>query len=243
VASLLLSLATVAVVWSTFRETGVAAGAVRVNIGSNPYPYLYEIANPRPSSDPVSDVLSNSESQATASRSRAATRSVTPIHPVRGFSAPITAPEAGSAPVAAAANNRRSVAASVPSAPVRSAALRQAPGGRSNQPTEDREEENEADIQKPYKIAYDSVDGNGTTMRREESKDDKGVVRGSYSYTDPFGIFRVVEYIADENGFRASIRTNEPGIAKTENGDPSGVIYEVDPPPPPRAAARSASAS
>ncbi|KAI1303601.1 Cuticle protein 16.8 [Halotydeus destructor] len=84
---------------------------------------------------------------------------------------------------------------------------------------------------KPYSMAFDSADGNGTTMRREETKDDKGTIRGSYSYTDPFGMFRVVEYIADENGFRASIRTNEPGVARTQNGDPAGIIYEVDPSP------------
>lgn len=41
----------------------------------------------------------------------------------------------------------------------------------------------------------------------------------------------MVEYIADENGFRASIRTNEPGIGKGDNGDPASVIYEIDPHP------------
>lgn len=51
------------------------------------------------------------------------------------------------------------------------------------------------------------------------------------SYTDPLGIFRVVEYIADQNGFRASIRTNEPGIGKSDNGDPASTIYEIDPAP------------
>lgn len=60
------------------------------------------------------------------------------------------------------------------------------------------------------------------------------------SYTDPFGTFRVVEYIADENGFRASIRTNEPGIGKADNGDPASVIYEID--PHPNAAAASGAA-
>jgi hypothetical protein len=103
----------------------------------------------------------------------------------------------------------------------------------------DEEREEEPIIHTPYQIAYDAVDNNGTQMRREETKDDKGVVRGSYSYTDPFGIYRVVEYIADENGFRASIRTNEPGVAKHEGGDPSGVIYEIDPPPPPREETRA----
>lgn len=65
------------------------------------------------------------------------------------------------------------------------------------------------------------------------------------SYTDPLGIFRVVEYIADENGFRASIRTNEPGVGKAPNGgsDPASVIYEIDPPSSHPGAVAAAAAS
>lgn len=81
---------------------------------------------------------------------------------------------------------------------------------------------------KPYSHSFGSSDGNGTTQSRQESKDENGVVTGSYSYADPNGIFRVVEYIADKDGFRASIRTNEPGVGKTELGDPSGVLYQID---------------
>ncbi len=34
---------------------------------------------------------------------------------------------------------------------------------------------------------------------------------GSYGYTDGHGIYRQVDYIADKSGFRAVIKTNEPG--------------------------------
>ena len=36
---------------------------------------------------------------------------------------------------------------------------------------------------------------------------------GSYGYTDGHGIYRQVDYVADKNGFRASIKTNEPGTS------------------------------
>lgn len=36
---------------------------------------------------------------------------------------------------------------------------------------------------------------------------------GSYGYTDSYGIYRQVDYIADKHGFRATIKTNEPGTA------------------------------
>lgn len=150
-----------------------------------------------------------------------------PVHPVRGFQAQPSETRARRAEFRAQPANSRVVSFGGNPSPAASAALTEP-------------EETTTEVPKPYKIQYDSVDANGTQMRREETKDDKGVVRGSYSYTDPLGIFRVVEYIADENGFRASIRTNEPGIGKADNGDPASVIYEIDPLPE---AARAASAA
>lgn len=38
-------------------------------------------------------------------------------------------------------------------------------------------------------------------------------ITGSYGYTDSYGIYRQVDYVADKNGFRATIKTNEPGTA------------------------------
>ena len=44
-------------------------------------------------------------------------------------------------------------------------------------------------------------------------------IAGSYGYTDPYGIYRFVEYVADKHGFRASIKTNEPGTASQNPAD------------------------
>lgn len=46
---------------------------------------------------------------------------------------------------------------------------------------------------------------------------------GSYTVQGEDGLGRVVDYIADENGFRATIRTNEPGTA---NQNPADVVIE-----------------
>lgn len=47
-------------------------------------------------------------------------------------------------------------------------------------------------------------------------------MRGSYGFTDENGIRREVHYVADHNGFRAEIKTNEPG---TISGNSAGVNY------------------
>jgi hypothetical protein len=52
------------------------------------------------------------------------------------------------------------------------------------------------------------------------SGDSYGNKKGSYGYTDAHGIYRKVDYIADEHGFRAKISTNEPGTA---SDDPANV--------------------
>ncbi|XP_067128322.1 cuticle protein 10.9-like [Centruroides vittatus] len=82
---------------------------------------------------------------------------------------------------------------------------------------------------KPYDFGYETKDEFGATQNRQESSDGVGV-KGSYGYTDPFGIFRQVDYIADEFGFRAKVRTNEPGTA---NQDPADVLVDADPVPGP----------
>lgn len=66
----------------------------------------------------------------------------------------------------------------------------------------------------PYNFEFDTRDENGTTLFRRESKDGSGKVEGRYGYKDMFGTERIVEYVADENGYRAKIKTNEPGIEK-----------------------------
>ncbi|GFY75894.1 cuticle protein 16.8 [Trichonephila inaurata madagascariensis] len=45
-------------------------------------------------------------------------------------------------------------------------------------------------------------------------------------YADLNGIERVVEYVADEHGYRADIKTNEPG---TESQNPANVLLHASP--------------
>jgi len=72
----------------------------------------------------------------------------------------------------------------------------------------------------PYSFSYTAEATDGLSARQETS--DGNVVRGSYMLEGPDGINRVVHYIADKDGFRATITTNEPG---TESQSPSGVLF------------------
>ncbi|CAG2121105.1 unnamed protein product [Medioppia subpectinata] len=65
----------------------------------------------------------------------------------------------------------------------------------------------------------------GNEQYRKEMSDGERVT-GSYGYLGPDGLYRHVEYVADENGFRAKIRTSEPGTA---NDNPSNVQIESNP--------------
>ncbi|GFY76983.1 cuticle protein 10.9 [Trichonephila inaurata madagascariensis] len=78
----------------------------------------------------------------------------------------------------------------------------------------------------PYEYGYETNDDKGTTTFRKETSDGKGKVQGSYGYKDHQGIERVVEYVADEHGYRAEIKTNEPG---TESQNPADVILHAEP--------------
>lgn len=50
-------------------------------------------------------------------------------------------------------------------------------------------------------------------------------VHGSYGYRDSNGLYREVSYVADKNGFRANVKSNEPGIAGTK--DPASVKLDT----------------
>jgi len=73
-----------------------------------------------------------------------------------------------------------------------------------------------------YAFGYDIVDKIGATNFRKESGDGYGNKIGSYGLHDVDGRLRVVDYVADGHGFRAKIRTNEPGTA---NRDSAAAIY------------------
>ena len=64
-----------------------------------------------------------------------------------------------------------------------------------------------------YAFNYGIANGYGATNGRSEVGDAHGNKVGSYSITDIDGRARRVDYVADALGFRASVKTNEPGTA------------------------------
>ncbi|XP_023218189.1 adult-specific rigid cuticular protein 15.7-like [Centruroides sculpturatus] len=64
-----------------------------------------------------------------------------------------------------------------------------------------------------YAFNYQIVNGVGATNGRSEVGDGWGNKRGSYVIGDIDGRARRVEYVADAAGFRAIVKTNEPGTA------------------------------
>jgi len=78
----------------------------------------------------------------------------------------------------------------------------------------------------PYDFGYDTTDAYGTRLTRQERGDGAGVVTGSYSYREANGLQRTVNYVADANGFRATVTTNEPG---TETSNPADVVITSNP--------------
>lgn len=61
-----------------------------------------------------------------------------------------------------------------------------------------------------YAFGYNEGHGTGATFRRESGS--PGAVVGSYGLSVADGRQRVVNYVADAAGFRADIKTNEPGV-------------------------------
>ncbi|GFT58510.1 adult-specific rigid cuticular protein 15.7 [Nephila pilipes] len=64
-----------------------------------------------------------------------------------------------------------------------------------------------------YAFGYDIKDGLGASNSRSEVGDAHGNKKGSYTIADIDGRARRVDYVADGLGFRASVKTNEPGTA------------------------------
>lgn len=61
-------------------------------------------------------------------------------------------------------------------------------------------------------------DKHGSQYRLEKGNG-QGVVQGSYGFTDENGVYREVHYIADKSGFRAQVKTNEPGTKSVNPAD------------------------
>ena len=76
----------------------------------------------------------------------------------------------------------------------------------------------------PYSFNYISETEDGGKSSHDESGDGSGRVTGSYTVSNLEGHTRVVDYIADAEGFRATIRSNEPGLGSES---PAGVTMET----------------
>jgi len=70
----------------------------------------------------------------------------------------------------------------------------------------------------PYKYGYKVIDHKGNKQWKQEESHSPMEVKGSYGYKDKHGMFREVSYIADKHGFRAHVKTNEPGTAPKSSG-------------------------
>ncbi|XP_067137318.1 cuticle protein 10.9-like [Centruroides vittatus] len=99
-------------------------------------------------------------------------------------------------------------------------------GYRPPQPGRFRPDENYPP--QPYQFNYNIDDGFGNQQYRQETGDQNGAVKGTYGYYDANGVYRNVDYIADSYGFRATIRTNEPGVGAD---NPADVSIDAQPPP------------
>ncbi|GBL97203.1 Adult-specific rigid cuticular protein 15.5 [Araneus ventricosus] len=74
-----------------------------------------------------------------------------------------------------------------------------------------------------YGFSYEIVDANGASNSRMEIGDAHGNKQGNYHIIDTDGRARRVDYIADKGGFRAVVKTNEPGTARSA---PAGVVID-----------------
>lgn len=68
----------------------------------------------------------------------------------------------------------------------------------------------------PYSFEYTANGPDGGSSRRESNDGQR--VTGTYTMNGPDGIQRIVHYVADKDGYRATIVTNEPG---TESQNPA----------------------
>ncbi|XP_054932233.1 uncharacterized protein [Dermacentor andersoni] len=88
----------------------------------------------------------------------------------------------------------------------------------------------------PYSFGYDNVDEFGNRQFRSEQGDSSNAKTGSYGYRDANGLYRRVNYVADVNGFRVTVDTNEPGTAPGASADAVFNAAPVVPPVPSGAA-------
>ncbi|KAK8754921.1 hypothetical protein V5799_002389 [Amblyomma americanum] len=78
----------------------------------------------------------------------------------------------------------------------------------------------------PYSFGYDNVDEYGNRQFRSDQGDSTNAKTGSY------GLYRRVNYVADVNGFRVTVDTNEPGTPPDATVDVVFHAAQVVPPTP-----------
>lgn len=78
-----------------------------------------------------------------------------------------------------------------------------------------------------YDFGYNEGHNEGGTFRREIG-DAFGRKYGTYGYTNNEGLIRIVNYVADENGFRAEFKSTEPGVDEKEPA--SVIVFKEDTP-------------
>lgn len=64
-------------------------------------------------------------------------------------------------------------------------------------------------VNEPYRFSYKVQDNSDNMQFRNEEKTVDGNVKGSYGYKDANGMYRMVNYYVDANGFHAKVFSNE----------------------------------
>ncbi|GFX19236.1 cuticle protein 16.8 [Trichonephila clavipes] len=83
----------------------------------------------------------------------------------------------------------------------------------------------EEKVPQSYKFGFEIKDEHEGHQYRHEQKDAKGNIHGRFGYRDAKGQYRQVDYVADNHGFRANVKTNEPGIV---DQNPANVEIQKD---------------
>ncbi|KAK8758508.1 hypothetical protein V5799_003861 [Amblyomma americanum] len=92
----------------------------------------------------------------------------------------------------------------------------------------------------PYQFGYETQDEYGNRQSRHEQDAGNGVKTGMYGFRDAHGLFRQVQYVADHRGFRAWVKTNEPG---TQDSAPASARIESQQPHAAQIASAAAAAA
>ncbi|GFU25750.1 cuticle protein 14 isoform b [Nephila pilipes] len=81
-----------------------------------------------------------------------------------------------------------------------------------------------------YDVGYNENQLTGGASFYRERGFTNGTRTGSYGYTTRNGLIRIVTYVADQDGYRAELLTNEPGVSSAQPANVT-VTKEVEPDP------------